>query len=232
MAGRNNIGYALRCRGSGMSPDILRKDLVLLVADKNMEASLKGLLSRFQALGLRQLTFDLYVHPERDPGCLLRAHEFLRPFVNRYERALVLLDHEGCGREAVERSMLELELERRLGEGGWAGRAAAVVISPELENWVWSDSPHIDRALGWDTQTVPLRTWLREKGLLEIEAAKPARPKEAVELVLFTARKPRSSSIYFGLAQLVSTDRCTDPAFLKLRSCLREWYPPPAPRRS
>ena len=60
-----------------MSADLIRKDLILLVADKNMEASLKGLLTRFRSLKLRQVTFDLYVHPERDPGCLLRAHDFL-----------------------------------------------------------------------------------------------------------------------------------------------------------
>jgi hypothetical protein len=215
-----------------MSADLRRKDLILLVADKNMEASLKGLLVRSQALGLRRMVFDLYVHPERDPGCLLRAHDFLLPFVTQYERALVVLDHAGCGREAVERSVLESQLEERLGQAGWEDRAAAVVISPELENWVWSDSPHVDRALGWDSSTTPLRNWLREQGLLDAGAAKPAQPKEAVELALRIVRKPRSSAIYFELAQSVSTDRCTDPAFLKLRRCLREWYPPPAPRLS
>lgn len=46
---------------------LLRKDLVVLVPDKNMEASLRGLLSRCAALGLRDVTFDLFVHPERDP---------------------------------------------------------------------------------------------------------------------------------------------------------------------
>ncbi len=62
-----------------MSPEPARKDLILLVADKNMDASLKGLLSRFHALGHRQVTFDLYVHPDRDPGCLLRGHGWPAP---------------------------------------------------------------------------------------------------------------------------------------------------------
>jgi hypothetical protein len=43
---------------------------------------------------------------------------------------------------------------------------------------------------------------------------------------LWTVRKPRSSAIYLELARSVSTDRCTDPAFLKLKRCLREWFPP------
>ncbi len=37
--------------------------------------------------------------------------------------------------------------------------------------------------------------------------------------------KPRSSAIYLALAQAVSTERCSDPAFAKLRQCLREWFP-------
>lgn len=208
-----------------MSADLIRKDLILLVADKNMEASLKGLLSRFRSLKFRQVEFDLYVHPERDPGCLLRAHDFLRPFASRYARALVLLDHAGCGQESEECSKLEANLERRLDDSGWEGRAAAVVIAPELENWVWSDSPKVDIALGWEGKTPPLRDWLVEKGLLQAGVAKPAEPKRAVELTLKTVRTPRSSAIYFELARGVSTARCTDPAFAKLRRCLLEWFP-------
>jgi hypothetical protein len=126
---------------------------------------------------------------------------------------------------AGKRSVLESELQGRIGEAGWGERAVAIVIAPELENWVWSDSPHIARALGWSRE-ISLKDWLKEKGFLTAGAAKPAQPKEAVELVLRTARKPRSSSIYLGLAQVVGTESCTDPAFLKLRRCLREWFPP------
>jgi hypothetical protein len=207
-----------------MSPGAQLKNLVLLVPDKNIEASLKGLLSRPQALGIRPVTFDLYVHPERDPGCLRRGQDFLRPFVHQYERAMVLLDCEGCGRKE-DRSVLESDLEGQLDSSGWGDRAAAVVIAPELESWVWSDSPRVDRALGWERNDLSLRDWLREKGFLASDAIKPARPKEAVELTLRNLRTPRSSSIYFELARSVSTERCTDPAFEKLRRCLREWFP-------
>lgn len=171
------------------------------------------------------MVFDLYVHPERDPGCLLRAPDFLRPFANRYERALVLLDHDGCGRATEERSKLESDLEKRLAEAGWEERVAAIVISPELESWVWSDSPKVDLALGWEGKTPPLREWLREKSLLKAGAVKPFQPKRAVELALRTVYKPRSSAIYSEIAQEVSTERCIDPAFSKLRQHLREWFP-------
>lgn len=208
-----------------MSPGLLRKDLVVLVADKSIEASVEGLLSRPQALGIRPVTYDLYVHPERDPGCLRRGHDFLRIFARQHYHALILFDQEGCGWEDVDRSVLESDLERRLVETGWEDRAAAaIVIAPELENWVWADSPRVDRILGWQRTDLSLRDWLRQGGLWEGNAAKPSKPKDAVELTLKTVRKPKSSAIYSELARTVSTDRCTDPAFEKLRRCLREWF--------
>lgn len=44
------------------------KDLVILVADKNMEFAIRGILSRGRSLRIKQLTFDAYVHTERVRG--------------------------------------------------------------------------------------------------------------------------------------------------------------------
>jgi hypothetical protein len=63
-----------------------------LVADKDMEFALKGLLARPQALGIRQITYDLFVHNRRDPGCLNEAAHFLRRFLHNHQYALVLFD--------------------------------------------------------------------------------------------------------------------------------------------
>jgi len=200
------------------------RDLAVLVADKNMEGALRGLLSRPQALGLRELSLDLYVHPERDPGCLRRGHDFLQPFVRRYAHGLIVFDREGSGQESSERSALEQQVEARLSSAGWDDRAAAVVIDPELEVWVWNDSPHVETVLGWDPGVSPLKDWLREKGWLPEGRYKPTQPKTAVEEVLRLARKPRSSAIYHQLAQKVSLERCSDPSFLKLREVLARWF--------
>ncbi len=154
-----------------------------------------------------------------------QSHTFLQSFIGQYRYALVLLDHEGCGREETDRLELETELEGRLAEAGWRGRAAAVVIAPELEIWVWSDSPHVDRVLGWREEGRPLRDWLVQRGYLMPGQVKPSRPKEAVEEILRTVRLPRSSSLYNQLARTVSLEKCVDPAFAKLRRCLSEWFP-------
>lgn len=200
-----------------------QRDLIVLASDKDMEFSMKGLLSRTQSFGIPQLEHDIFVHPEHDPGCFLRGHDFLRPFVKRYRHALVMLDREGCGR-VLSRGQLEIELEARLSQSGWNDRAAAMIIDPELESWVWSDSPHVDSVLGWREKEPSLRIWLKTRGLLETEGMKPNRPKEAVREALRFASKSISSSHYLELAQKVSIDHCIDPTFLKLKMTLKRWF--------
>lgn len=201
-----------------------QRDLIVLAADQDIASSMRGLFSRAQALEIRQLENDIFVHPEHDPGCLLRAHDFLRPFTKRYAYALVLLDREGCGRDHLSRDLLENELEVRLCQSGWNDRAAGIVIDPELEMWVWSDSPHVEAVLGWRDKEPALRSWLRAQGFVDADGVKPNRPKEAVRSALRLVSKSLSSSLYLELAQKVSIGHCIDPAFLKLKTTLRRWF--------
>lgn len=201
-----------------------QKDLVILAADKDFEFTLKGILTRCHSLGIRQPSCDLYVHPHHDPGCFKTGHDFLRPFVNRYTHALVLFDKEGCGQEQMTRDGLEREVEGRLNQSGWGDRASVIVPDPELEIWVWSDSPHVATILGWAGRHPDLMTWLISKRMFDPQRPKPDRPKEAMELVLREVRKSRSSAIFLQLAGSVSLDRCVDPAFLKLKEKLKLWF--------
>lgn len=203
--------------------DVPGKDLIVLCADKNMEFALRGILSRTAALDIREIEADIYVHPERDPGCLNRGCDFLRAFAESHTHALLIFDHQGSGREHQSPEAMESALAAALAGQGWRGHAA-IVIGPELENWVWSDSPHVDDVLGWQEKTPPLREWLADQGLWQTGATKPVQPKEAVEAALRQSRKQRSSSIYRDLATCVSLGRCTDRAFLKLKSALQSWY--------
>ncbi len=211
---------------------VTKDDLVCLVADKNMQHMLQALLARHRALGIRAPRHTVVSHPEHDPGCLRHAHELLRLFLDQAERALVLFDREGCGRENTSREVLEAEVETLLADNGWKDRSAAIVLDPELEIWLWSDSPRVDEVLGWQGRSSDLRSWLREKGLLDagnVGSIKPSRPKEAVEAVLRVTGPAtgtrRSSALYSELASKLSVTRCSDPAFSKLRATLRTWFP-------
>jgi hypothetical protein len=182
------------------------QDLVVLVSDKNMEFTIRGLFTKPQAFSIRSLSHNILIHPERDPGCLLRAHDFLRPSIRQYAHALVMLDRQGCGKDGLDRSALENELEQRLFASGWLGRAAAIVIDPELEAWVWSDSPFVDAALGWQGHTPTLRNWLRDRKYCE-GTSKPSLPKEALHDAIRVVSKPRSSNLYYNLASSVEAGR-------------------------
>lgn len=200
------------------------KDLLVLVADKNMEATLAGLLSQPQKLGIAPIQFDIRVHPRRDAGCRSDGHQLIQSLASQYRFALVLFDREGCGQEHFSRVELETNMESRLSQTEWENRAVAVVFDPELEIWVWSESPHVASVLGWNGQDAQLRLHLEQQGFLAEGAAKPHRPKEAVEEALKVKGLPRSSARYRDLAEKVSYRRCTDPAFLKFKQILQTWF--------
>ena len=202
------------------------KDLLVVAADKSMQQTMWGLLSRPEALGIREVEADVLYHPQHDPACALRGVEFMSDFSDQYQCGLLMFDHEGSGREETCPQELQRSLNGEFINSPWGNRAKVIVLSPELEVWVWSDSPHVSRLAGWESGNRPLRRWLIQQEHLQEGEAKPARPKEAFEAALFITGTPRSSSLYFELARTVSLDRCTDTAFLELKRVLQGWFPP------
>lgn len=205
------------------------KDLVVLVADLDAENAVRGLLQRWKSLGIRQLNegkqLDIRRHLQRDPGCRCNAEGFLEGFVRTHGHALIVFDHDGCGWEDRPPEKVESDLEARLSKAGWAGRNAAVVIAPELEAWVWSDSPHVTSELGWHGRDPTLREWLESENFLAATESKPSDPKAAMERAMRHAQKPISSHIFARLAETIGLNRCKDRAFLKFKTVLREWFP-------
>ena len=169
----------------------LMKNLVVLVADKDTKQALIGIFSRHDSLKIQRVQFDIYVHSNRDPGCYREHSTFLREFIKHYGHALVIFDREGCGDDRREREFLEKQVEDGLAANGWEGRSAAIVIDPELEIWVWADSPHVANALGW-SDLEELKRFLRDQKLLDAESIKPSDPKSAVEAALRKKKIPRS----------------------------------------
>jgi len=201
-------------------------DLVVLAADGNIEQSIRGLLNRLNALSIREIRVEFITHPNKDSGCRLTAHSLLRGYLSCTRYAVVLLDYEGCGENSFSASELENEIEQSLAANGWNSRCGVVVIDPELEQWVWVASNGIPPILGYNDLTYELLlTNIQSAGFNLDDNRKPSRPKEALEWLLLQAKQPRSSSIYLEMASRISFQRCTDRAFLKLRSLLQEWFP-------
>jgi len=202
----------------------MARDLIILAADRETKSAVDALLRRHEALGIRQIDFESFAHPQHDPGCLNRSERLLGPYSGDYDYALVLFDRDGSGRENSSRHELEHEVASRLAATGWLGRSEVIVIDPELEAWVWSDSPHVDRILGWHGRTPALDDWLVQEGFKAPETAKPADPKRALLEALWKSRKPRSSALYRQLAENVSLARCTDPSFDKFKRTVQAWF--------
>jgi len=198
-----------------------------LVADGTMRATVEGILSRSKALNIRDVDYVVRVPPQNDPGVRRSASDFLRTFVNRFEYAIVMFDREGCGREESSRTELENQIEQDLLRNGWRNNAVAVVLDPELESWVWSDSPKVDEQVGWTNRQPKLRDWLQQQNLVQPGVVKPNRPKEALEAALKETKTARTSAIYKKLATTVGFSRCTDPAFEKFKTTLQKWFPDP-----
>ena len=208
-------------------------DLVCLVADSSMKAAMSSLLERPNALGIRPITKEIPVHQERDPGCCHDPMKVLRPYRNNTKHALIVLDHEWTGVPAASGAELEFWIEEKLKRDGILDWAAPVVIEPELETWVFSDSPHVDNVLGWKNRNIPLRKALERQGLWQPDDLKPADPKAALEWALRTVKKLPISSTYFReLARRVGTKHCQDRAFLRFKQLLQTWFPLDSSNRS
>ena len=199
-------------------------DLIVLAACKDMAETLKALLLRHEELGIHRISAEVKVHSGHDPAVLRTSHDFLRSYLRMAEHALVAFDRDGCGKTNA-RENLEEAVETRLAQNEWSGRSAAVVIDPELEVWFWSDSPDVESALRWVRGRACLEEWLIEQGYPLRGQQKPHRPKEAVLRAWRLSKTPVSSSNYSGLAGKINFQQCRDPAFLKLKKVLKQWFP-------
>lgn len=202
------------------------KDLIVVTADSYQEKVLEALLPRIpQSSGTKHFSFDILRNPRNDSGSYNDSHELLRPYINMYRFAAVIFDYEGTGAEGVKtREEIESEVEELLNKNGWNKRNCVVVIEPELENWMWIDSPHVEDAIGWEGLE-SLYIWARANGRIPHDETKPIRPKETLEEALKICRTPKSSAIYKKIATKVSYKGCKDPAFLKLLNQIASWLP-------
>lgn len=202
------------------------RDLIVVTADSYQEKVFEALLPRIPSVsGTNQFTFDIIRNMANDSGSYNTSHELLRPYINAYRYALVVFDFEGCGAEfSFNREEIEANVEKMLASNGWNNRGSAIVIKPEIENWMWIDNVNVHKAIGWESK-ISLYEWGINQGLIARGDAKPLRPKETLEKALKLCGTSKSSSIYKKIAQTVSYRNCKDPSFLKLIHLMQNWFP-------
>lgn len=199
-------------------------DLAIVVPDKDIEQSIRGILAHPKRIDMRPLAAPtIHVHANHDPGVWKTGHEFLRPYAKTHRFGLVLLDAAWQGCPADPRS-LATEIQE-LCRPDWGNRVRCIVLVPEIEVWVWSQSHQVAEVLGWSTMR-ELRAWLEARGMWRDGETKPHDPKQAFAMSCSEKRVPRSASLFRQLAERVSFSRCEDPAFNELLRTLRTWFPP------
>lgn len=203
----------------------MAKDLVALAACRTISGVIETLVThRRPSLGIRAVTCDFVEHPGHDPGVRTDAVRRLSRLSDDYSAGLVVFDWEGSGGEARTANELAAEIREGLPRSGWGARAEVICIDPEVESWVWANSPHVDEALGCEPGEARLLVEMMGDALDET-TGKPLRPKEAMQAVLRSKGRPFSAAIHRRLAEKVTLDRCTDPASVRLREFLQRHFP-------
>ena len=208
-----------------------KRDCLFLVADGAMGNVVDGFLSKghFEGrLGCKQFKFDFdkdVLEAPRlgmgaDGGVYKHCHSMLQEngYMETHDRLVVICDQQfGSENPAVEVRTNILETLRK---NGWGNdRADVVVIDPELEVWIWQDSPHVQLAIGF-RDIGSLREALKKAGSWPEGENKPNEPKELFQKLCRQYRTPYSSALYRDIVEKVSVAGCRDPAFLQLLSTL------------
>ena len=201
-------------------------DLVILTPDVDTEACLRGVFSRPRRLTHDDVRPRFLRHPRHDPGCRSDASPFLRSSAGGGACALVVFDLAGCGADDEDPAHVERYVEDSL-RPDWGDRARAIVVAPEIEAWLWSDSPHVAKAMGWSESTAVQRRWLQAEGLWPAELPKPPDPKSAFHRAVGRSRVIPGPGIFARIGREVGVDRCEDRAFTRLKTTLRAWYGEP-----
>ena len=190
-----------------------------------MKHVVKGFIGRepHRRLGCGTFSIDpdleIRVEPTKDPGVYGKAHELLQPYQHSHRCAVVILDADWDGSPGA--TAIREHVSQRLAEG-WK-EFAVIVIEPELEAWLMNDnSAHLVKIF---KSPENYRQVLAGAGHWPKDAAKPPRPKEALEY-LRRRHKVKAFNAEFGkLAAAMSVRQCQDPAFIQLRDQLRAWFP-------
>jgi hypothetical protein len=202
-----------------------RRDLIVVTADGQQKRTISTLLiERWQALGIRQLGIDAdsdIFSLQNDPKTYHEAGLFLATFARQYNRALVFIDAEWEGSPPTA-DEIERKIQADLDRNGWKDRSAVIVLDPELEIWVWSQSPHVPNLLSTDWETI--RSLGRQRGYWQEGAIKPSEPKTLLEAVLRQTKKRRSSALFAQLATKVGLKSCQEKSFCRFRDVLQRWF--------
>ncbi|MCX7045571.1 MAG: hypothetical protein NTX50_08830 [Candidatus Sumerlaeota bacterium] len=208
-----------------MSP----KDLFVLTADADAQAVMDSVLNRPDSLGIRRITFDIDRHPGRDSGMVQTGSDLVRARKGFYNKALLIWDNHGSGWEKhYSPQESQLQIEKKLADVTWKSHSSAIVIVPELEEWLWHNNASISGYYG--IAPLKLKLWIEEFALMRKKSATEAKlqtPKELFEYIIKRKTKntisPRDFKHIAAKASLRDWRRSS--SFDAIARTLAGWFP-------
>lgn len=203
------------------------KDLYVLTADAEMQAVVRTILARHQALGIRRIDFEVNRYPMRDSGMIKDGPEITALTIRKeqFGRVVLMWDHEGSG-YAGEADAAMAGIQKRLDGASWANRSSAVAIVPELEEWFWHSPESLAKYLRLSAEHVAAEL----AGQTPVEG-----PKERLHRLFLRVvkRRPRPGD-FEKIAAMASVRRLmSSDSFATFATTLRTWFPPePVLKRS
>lgn len=209
----------------------MKRDCVYFVADKTMRETFLGFLSRKdrnEQLGCGDFIFDpaedlFFAAGQNDCGLNKRADALLSAFLHSHKKVVIVLDCDWDG--SPGQGAIIQNITSQLQESGWAPDDIVVIaIDPELEQWIWQDSPVLATELRIEAPQ-GLKAALSERGLWPQDVAKPPSPKELFIQLRRENNVKLSSSVFKRIAANVPVAACQDSEFRRLVSQLQIWFP-------
>ena len=213
------------------------KDLFVLTADSDAQAIIRTVLQRNKPLDIRPISFDVQRYAGRDSGMVKDGPEIAREMVKKseYSRLILIWDHHGSGWEGRSSEKATEAIQQRLDGVSWIGNSAAVVLAPELEEWLWHCPDALARHLGLSKAALE-----REGVNLAPKFGKTFHrccrevPKELFEAIFYQRERrkplPRDFEMLAATADLSSWG--ASASFARFSQILREWFPRQATKRS
>lgn len=205
------------------------KDLYVLTADIDAFVVMETILERYQSLGIRPITFDVDRYYTHDSGMVQTGPEYARTKKGKYKKALLMWDFHGSGKELRETpEVMVKKIQARLDMVSWKDNSGAVVLVPELEEWLWHNEASMCAHLGISNGNLDL--WIKEFAIkhdIPIHSARYDKPKELLEYICHSKiKKTFVSNDFNKIAKIASLKAWRDSqSFREVVNILQTWFP-------
>lgn len=145
-----------------------------------------------------------------------------------YTRLILIWDHHGSGWHAMDPGAAIAKIQQRLNGVTWENRSAAIVLVPELEEWIW----HCRASLAGHFRLAPagferIIEAIALRHGLQIERFARELPKEFFGELFYQQRRCQPLPADFAnLAESANLEAWASSAsFNRFRTVLRDWFP-------